>query len=271
MTELDKVEYHRLRDSSEVMLSQGAYSDFAFKPHYHIDFHIGMVLSGVQEQKFKGKKVLLGPGRISIMPPGEIHDGTNYQKNAYQMNTFRLSPNLVQQFFGDIFELNSLPDFGGEMIEDKRLSQQLILLFNTMKKEKEISNISVEEQCLSSLHPLLNMLTKKSSPQINGALSAKHLKWVVEYCHANLGQKISLNQLSDITDLNRYQFLRRFEKSVGLTPHKWLTQLRLEHACRQLRTSDRSIVDIATGVGFYDQSHFNRAFKNLYGVAPSSY
>lgn len=271
MSNLDQVTYHRLADSNELILSQGAYTEYAFKPHHHIDLHIGLVISGVQAQKFNGNKVLLGPGRISVMPPGEVHDGVSYRNNAYQMNTFRIAPELIQNYFGDMFALSQLPDFNGSMIENKPMTQQLMCLFDLLKTNKEISTLPVEEQWINTLLPLLETLTKKDSTSIKGTLSEKHLQWVIEYCHENLSKKITLDQLSTISDLNRYQFLRRFEKSVGMTPHQWLMQLRLEHACTLLRTSNKSLVDIAAEVGFFDQSHFNRAFKNFYGVKPSMY
>lgn len=118
---------------------------------------------------------------------------------------------------------------------------------------------------------MLENLTQRKPTEIRGALFSKHLGWVVEYCNEHIGDKITLDQLSVLTELNRYQFLRRFEKLVGITPYKWLSQLRLERACQLIRCSNRSIVDIASEVGFFDQSHFNRAFKAFYGVAPSMY
>jgi AraC-like DNA-binding protein len=205
------------------------------------------------------------------MPPGEVHDGISYRGSPYELKTFRISPELVQGCFSDLFDLNNLPEFGGAMIENHHLSQQLVSVFNHLKQQEEVTSLPFEEQWLKVLLPLLENLTRRKSAQVKGALSDKHLGWVMEYCNENLSGKITLEQLSALSGLNRYQFLRRFEKSVGITPHKWLTQLRLEKACQQMRRSDKSIVDIASEVGFFDQSHFNRAFKSLYGVAPSKY
>lgn len=270
-SEVDKVKYFRLSDSQDLILSQGTYSDYEFKPHYHIDFHIGLVISGIQEQQFNGNKVLLAPGCISIMPPGEVHDGVTYRDSAYQLNTFRISPELIQGYFGDMFELNHLPNFTGVMLENSALSQQLVFLFNQLKQHKEFTYLPQEELWIKALHLILRDLCKKDSVDIKGALSDRHLNWVFEYCNENISEKITLDQLASTSELNRYQFLRRFEKSVGITPHKWLTLLRLERACQLLRQSDKSINDIAVDVGFFDQSHFNKAFKRYYGVAPSMY
>ncbi|WP_231985572.1 helix-turn-helix transcriptional regulator [Pseudomonas vancouverensis] len=50
-----------------------------------------------------------------------------------------------------------------------------------------------------------------------------------------------------------------------------MLRLRLEHACALLSRSGQPIIDVAQAVGFYDQSHFNRAFRHAFGVAPSRY
>ena len=58
---------------------------------------------------------------------------------------------------------------------------------------------------------------------------------------------------------------------MGLTPHNWLIQLRLERACLLLRLPNQNLAQVAANVGFYDQSHFNRAFRKWYGITPSQY
>jgi AraC-like DNA-binding protein len=56
-----------------------------------------------------------------------------------------------------------------------------------------------------------------------------------------------------------------------MTPHAWVVRLRLERACSLLSHSDRCLTQVAQEVGFYDQSHFNRAFRQAFGVSPSKY
>ena len=59
----------------------------------------------------------------------------------------------------------------------------------------------------------------------------------------------------------------RFKRTTGLTPHAYLTQIRLSMACRHLRHS-RAIAEVATDVGFYDQSALTKHFKRCYGITP---
>jgi AraC-like DNA-binding protein len=55
-----------------------------------------------------------------------------------------------------------------------------------------------------------------------------------------------------------------------MTPHAYLTQIRLGAACHHLRRS-RPIADAAAAAGFYDQSALTRHFKRAYGMTPLQY
>jgi AraC family transcriptional regulator len=61
---------------------------------------------------------------------------------------------------------------------------------------------------------------------------------------------------------------RRFERcTVG----EYIRRLRIERACNELSNSNDSIAAIASGTGFYDQSHFGRIFKRVVGMTPIEY
>jgi len=267
----DHIQYHRVADTSDLILSEGFYSEFEFKPHYHLDYHIGLVLDGVQRQQFQGQSVLLGPGRISVMPPGEIHDGRGHEQSEYRMRTFRIAPALLTEYFNELTGCETDAFFAGAMVEDPRIARNLVKLYDGIQNPDGLSALPVEEAWLKLFEPLFAQLKVVTPQPIVGGLSARHIQRVKDYCYENLASKISLEQLAALCDLSRYQFLRRFEKSMGLTPHNWLTQLRLERACLLLREPGQNLAQIAVDVGFYDQSHFIRAFRQWYGVVPSRY
>jgi len=267
----DHIQYHRVANTPDLILSEGVYSEFEFKPHYHLDYHIGLVVDGIQKQKFQGKSVLLGPGRVSIMPPGEIHDGSRYDDNGYSMRAFRISPSLLSYYFDDLTGRDVEPFFAGAMIDDVQFANKLANLFQRIQNPEGLSALPVEEAWLKLFEPLLAKLNLVTPIMVSGGLSLTQLALVKEHAEANLCHKISLQQLADLCDLSRYQFLRRFEHSMGLTPHNWLIQLRLERACLLLRLPNQNLAQVAAKVGFYDQSHFNRAFRTWYGISPSQY
>ena len=61
-----------------------------------------------------------------------------------------------------------------------------------------------------------------------------------------------------------------FKRALGLTPHAYLTQLRLRAALRQLQAG-QSLADAASAAGFYDQSALHKHFKRSFGITPLQY
>lgn len=83
-------------------------------------------------------------------------------------------------------------------------------------------------------------------------------------------QEWKLETLADSIYINKYYFIRRFKETVGLTPHSFHIQNRIRKA-KQLLRERHSITDTAIETGFYDQSHFDKAFRRILGISPSEY
>jgi AraC-like DNA-binding protein len=94
-------------------------------------------------------------------------------------------------------------------------------------------------------------------------LVGKVMARIRDDCAADL----RLKTLAGEAGLSPFQLIGLFKRTVGLTPHACLTQVRLGEACRQLRQSALP-ADVAAAVGFYDQSALNKHFKRCYGITP---
>jgi AraC-like DNA-binding protein len=93
---------------------------------------------------------------------------------------------------------------------------------------------------------------------------------VMDFIHAYYTRKIELKELADVSQLSPFHLNRMFAREVGLPPHRYLINLRLNKS-RELLKSQRSITDVALQVGFYDQSHYIRNFKLYLGITPKQY
>jgi AraC-like DNA-binding protein len=85
--------------------------------------------------------------------------------------------------------------------------------------------------------------------------------------------EICLADLTDEARLSRQQFDRKFQKATGLAPHQYLLRVRLSHA-RALIAKKRGAVtlaDVATSCGFYDQTHFGKHFRRVFGMTPGAF
>ena len=102
----------------------------------------------------------------------------------------------------------------------------------------------------------------------DGGLAPWQLRRARELVRAKLGNSISVSELAIECKLSSSHFSRAFKQTTGMTPHSWLTRMRVEQAKELLRETDIDLVDIALACGFADQSHFSRVFLRAEGQTP---
>jgi AraC-like DNA-binding protein len=91
-----------------------------------------------------------------------------------------------------------------------------------------------------------------------------------ERLRTGLDHSLSLDELARDVGVNKFVLIRRFRASMGATPHRYRTLMRIERA-RVLLARGVSMSETAHEVGFADQPHFSRAFKRVLGVTPGAY
>jgi AraC-like DNA-binding protein len=267
----DHVDYKRNSDIPGLVLSEARFSSFRFGRHYHLDFHVGLITEGVQRQVLNGETTLLSPGTIQLMPPGEIHDGISAGDEAYTLKTFRVSADLLRSVTQELTGRDQFSALGGALLQDASLALQLSRLHDSLAEGLPTDPLFVDSQWLMLLGRLFAQARMVKPQFVKGTLSVVQWHRVRDYCNEHLADKISLEELAALCGLERFHFLKLFKQTVGMTPHAWLVRLRLERACVLLSHTPWELTRVAQEVGFYDQSHFNRAFKQAFGVAPSRY
>ena len=94
---------------------------------------------------------------------------------------------------------------------------------------------------------------------------------VMEFVLANYGNNLPIARLAKRASLSVSQLQREFQRLFGMSPGDYVVRVRLLMARRQLEETHRAMGDIALDCGFYDQSHFNRAFRQHVGMTPRLY
>ena len=94
------------------------------------------------------------------------------------------------------------------------------------------------------------------------------LKKSLELINDCIDENISLDTLANNCNLSKYHFLRVFKKELGLTPHSFIINERLNRA-NNLIQKGLTISEASIQVGFNDQSHFTRNFKKYFGYTPT--
>lgn len=112
---------------------------------------------------------------------------------------------------------------------------------------------------------------RSSNAPVKGGLEAAKLSRVLDYIDEHLSEKITLDALADVAELSSHHFSGAFKAMTGLPPIKFVNRRRLERARDALATTDRTISDIAHGLGFPSHSHLSTYFKRDMGTPPSQF
>ena len=105
-----------------------------------------------------------------------------------------------------------------------------------------------------------------------GALNVRAFTRVRAYMHANLSERVTLEDLARIAEVSRFHFARQFRIRTGESPMGYLLRTRIERAKDVLRKDHgATVADIAAMLGFADQSHFTRTFRRFVGTSPTDY
>ncbi len=96
------------------------------------------------------------------------------------------------------------------------------------------------------------------------------VRLIQDYLEEHYTENVSLEEISNLTHLRSYHLIRSFRAEVGLPPHAYLEQVRVNRAKALLRAG-MPIIEVALTIGFIDQSHFTRHFKKMMGVTPGQY
>ena len=106
----------------------------------------------------------------------------------------------------------------------------------------------------------------------DGALPRGRLRAVVEYIEGHLDAGPSREQMAAVAGVSTYHFARQFKAATGLPPHQFVIARRVERAKALLRRhGGLTLAAVAARVGFADEGHFARHFKQLVGVTPGRF
>jgi AraC family transcriptional regulator len=104
-----------------------------------------------------------------------------------------------------------------------------------------------------------------------GGLAAWQIVRVRAYIDGNLHRTIHIRDLSAVARRSPAHFSRKFKLAIGESPHAYVVRRRLQRACHLMMTSTESLSEIALSVGFSDQAHLCRLFRQAFGKSPASW
>lgn len=146
----------------------------------------------------------------------------------------------------------------------------------TLLKDELQASAGSNELFLESLVTLMGLHALRTYSNLNGpkrrvraSLSASATGRVKAYLQENFRRKVTIPELAELCGLSAGHFSEAFAKTFGLPPHRYVLELRLEHAERLLRETDTPIPEVAFLSGFSSQSHLTHMMRAHWGKTPN--
>jgi AraC-like DNA-binding protein len=245
---------------------RGTFCDKAFPPHLHHEWSLALIETGCELLTLKNREIPLYADALVLIPPGVIHANKGNPGAHWQYRSLYLNPDamaFVARHAG--IDTTALRRMHCHITYDQALS-------NRFKNIAECSDSAVARE--DALQTFLADILKNaaSAGVVHETETATNREYAdfIHYLHSNFREKQTLEQLSLACKQSKYALLRRFRALTGLTPHDYITALRVEAAKKRLLESD-SLTEVALDSGFYDQSHFTHVFIKYVGISPGAY
>lgn len=130
----------------------------------------------------------------------------------------------------------------------------------------ESLSVSLAASVVKAVSPGANML---NGPQYGLSLDRK--RRVLSYIIEHMAKDISLGDLSSVAAMSRFHFARTFKATFGVTPMQAVMRARAATAKKLIRSTSRTLAEIALDCGYHSQSHMTTHFKKTYGLTPGAY
>jgi AraC-like DNA-binding protein len=238
-------------------------SAHSFGRHTHDQFGIGVIIRGAQKSASGRGPVEAGAGDVITVNPGEVHDGHPIDDAGRAWRMLYLDPALIARASLDISEGRSRDFvFSHPVMADAAMAQRLQTVYFAMLAPEGRETLMAEAELLGLVAILLGARASKVAPP-----SISRAKSLIDDDPAS---EITLVALAEASGLSRFQLVRGFAQSTGMTPHAYLVQRRIGVA-RRMIARGMSLAEAAAASGFADQSHMTRHFVRAHGVTPGTY
>jgi AraC family transcriptional regulator len=226
--------------------------------HSHDRAHVGFVLRGAFIERCEQKTLECKPLSVSFLAPGVAHSDEFHTKAHCFVLEF--APQRYERVREHLRLNESICFYGGS------LASLTLRLYYEARQMDTASSLAIEGLALE----ILAEATRKQM----ASLERKPPRWLEqakELLHAHFTETLTHDMIADLVGVHPVHLASTFRQHYRCTIGEYVRHLRIEFACRMISSSEASLADIALAAGFFDQSHFSKAFKQLTGMTPSQF
>lgn len=239
-----------------------------FPPHMHMYIELYFLISGETEITIHQVTQVLKAGDLGIALSNDIHSYKTDTSSEGLLLIF--SPEYITDTLPELGKLGS--SFESPFITSDAMTSELTFCLHALFEEVHGNHHpAIIKGYLNVLFGRFSkLLTLRQQPETEKGYSI-HLQKIMKYLQDHYEQKITLDDISRHTGLNKFYISHIFKAAVGYGLNDYLNILRINKAKNLLITTNSSALEIALECGFESQRHFNRIFKEMVSGTPSGY
>ncbi len=231
--------------------------------HTHERATVAVILSGSFDGLMRQASRPCPAATVLTEPPGELH-GNQFERAGAEVLTVQPDParlELLAPFAGVLGEVNHMRDLVVTAVARRAAGE--------LGAPDEVTPFAVEGLILELLALIARL---RNEPALG--IERRPPRWLGQaraMLHDRSGERLTVAEVAAAVGVHPVHLARVFRLHYGAPVGAYVRGLRLDWAAGRLTATDQSIAQIALLAGFYDQSHFTRAFKHRFGLTPRAY
>lgn len=251
--------------------------DFETAWHKHLECELILITEGNGTALIGDYIGEYKEGDVFFMSPNVPHW---FRKSEPHMIGSVIVVHFLRDFWGEAFL--SLPEMTpvAKQLENKdtgiqlqgTLLNEIIPLIRTLEHAEGLERIHLLLNCMQKigLSKEKKVITTAFDVISNGEENSV-IEVIIDYSFKNFLNPVSLKEVADITSMSIPSFCRFFKRNIKKSYFDFIKEIRIGHACKLLRETNRPVMDICFDSGYNSWAHFSKQFKAVTKNTPSQY
>jgi AraC-like DNA-binding protein len=243
-------------------LLRARYVRHRFGRHRHAQYTFATVTAGVEDFDCRGTLHHVVPGALALVDAETVHTGQPGIDAGWRYEVLYADVDLVRDVAGGV-----RPSFADTVVVDAEAAAALRGAHRASAGRDRLAASALTRE-------LIELLVRRYGHPARAVtlpdLGARQVSEAAALLRERLVDPPSIDELSELVECSPFALTRAFRRHVGLPPHAYLTQCRIDRA-RVLLGSGQDVASTAFAVGFADQAHLTRHFRRHVGVPPGRF
>lgn len=236
-------------------------ANFSFRQNEHNCHRLAFIISGSADYDFGDKKLTVGKNDLIFLNKGRSYTVTVTEDGPWE--------HIVISF--DLWNNGKTDTLPFKFINKLSHPKQFEEIFEKAHRIYNGGGIASNIEMKSLTYHIISMLLEEKEEQFFKKSKYKGIKAAAEHIESNYKEKISVEDLAEISGYSISHFSRLFKEFYATAPVEYINSVRIERAKSMLKTEMFTLSEIAEECGFSNVYYFSRIFKQTVGVTPKKY